>query len=60
MDSWKRLFGSYPLLAQEVFTLLFAVDGTPAQRLVKRLKPSIRRFGIMNLLKDVIGALKAL
>ena len=60
MDDWKRLFESYPSLAQEVFTSLFTVDGTAAKPLVKRLMPIIRRFGIMNLFKDVRGALKAL
>ncbi|MCL2750320.1 MAG: FAD-dependent oxidoreductase, partial [Coriobacteriia bacterium] len=60
MDGWKRLFKTYPLLAQEVFTSLFTVDGTPAKPLVKRLMPSIRRVGILNLLKDLRGALKAL
>ena len=60
MEGWERMFKVYPLLAQELFTKLFVVDGTPAQPLKDRLLPSIRSIGLMKLLKDVRGALKAL
>ena len=60
MEKWDALFNDYPALAADVMNALFRVDGTPQQRLLKRLGPIVRQRGLMKLAGDMRGALKAL
>jgi electron transfer flavoprotein-quinone oxidoreductase len=60
MEGWSRMFNAYPALCKDIFASLFVVDGRPLEPLVKRLMPHIKKIGILNLLKDVRGAMKAL
>ncbi|MDR1013732.1 MAG: FAD-binding protein [Coriobacteriales bacterium] len=60
MESTTRLFDEYPRLARDVMNTLFIVDGKPVQPLRRSLMPLVKRVGIVNLLKDVRGGMKAL
>jgi electron transfer flavoprotein-quinone oxidoreductase len=60
MEGWIRLFTLYPSLCKDVLNSLFVVDGTPQDPLVKRIKPLVKKAGVLNLLQDARGALKSL
>ena len=60
MENWGRMFNEYPALCKDIFESMFVVDGAPSKPLVKRLMPSVKKVGMINLFKDVRGALKAL
>ena len=60
LENFDRMFGLYPQAAANVMDALFLIDGTPVEPLKSKLKPIIRKVGVMSALKDVRGALKAL
>jgi electron transfer flavoprotein-quinone oxidoreductase len=60
MESCTRLFNEYPVMVKDIFNQLFVVDGTPGKPLKKRIMPIVKKIGLMNLLKDVLGGVKAL
>jgi electron transfer flavoprotein-quinone oxidoreductase len=60
MESCTRLFNEYPVMVRDIFNQLFVVDGTPGQPLKKRIMPIVKKVGLMNAAKDVLGGVKAL
>ena len=60
LENFDRMFSLYPQAAANVMDALFLIDGTPVEPLKSKLKPIIRKVGVMSALKDVRGALKAL
>lgn len=60
MEHWDAMFNDYPTMAAEALNAMFCVDGTPQKHLSKRLMPIVKKRGLLNLARDVRGALKAL
>lgn len=60
MEGFERMFKGYPEMMRDVMNTMFIVDGTPVKPLKKSMKPIIKDMGVMNLIKDVRGAMKAL
>jgi electron transfer flavoprotein-quinone oxidoreductase len=60
MESTTRLFTAYPALLDTLMQSLFVVDGTPVTPIKKTVKAAVRSVGLMNILKDVRGGMKAL
>ena len=60
MEGFDRMFKGYPELARDAMNKMFVVDGSPAVPLAQSMKPLVKRVGIMNMFKDVRGAMKAL
>lgn len=60
MEHFDRMFCGYPEMARDVLNSMFVIDGQPVRHLKKNAMPIIKRVGVMNMLKDVRGALKAL
>lgn len=60
MEGFTRMFDGYPQMIRDMMNSMFIVDGTPVQPMKKTMMPIVKQMGIMNLLKDVRGAMKAL
>ena len=60
MESTKRIFNEYPALARDVMNRMFICDGSPVPPMRKSMMPMIKEVGIMNVIKDARGGLKAL
>lgn len=60
MESTTRMFNEYPLMIRDIMNKMFIVDGQPVEPLKKSIMPLIKKVGIMNLLKDVRGGMRAL
>ena len=60
MEGFGRMFEGYPEMIRDLANGLFIVDGTPVTSLKKKAMPAVKKIGIMNVLKDARGAMKAL
>lgn len=60
MESTTRLFNEYPTMIKNIMDSLFVIDGEPAVPMKKKVMPALKEIGMMSLLKDVRGAMKAL
>ena len=60
MEGFDRVFSGYPEMVCDLMDQLFIVDGAPVKPLKTGLMPIVKRIGMMNLLKDARGAMKAL
>ncbi|MEG1561889.1 MAG: FAD-dependent oxidoreductase [Raoultibacter sp.] len=60
MEGFGRMFKGYPEMTRDMMNKMFIVDGTPVQPMKKQMMPIVKRVGILNLLKDAKGAMKAL
>lgn len=60
MGDWNALFCDYPQMVSEVFESMFIVDGAPQIHLKQRVMPIIRQRGLIALLREMKGAVKAL
>lgn len=60
MESTKRIFNGYPGMVRDIFNSMFVVDGTPQPPLKKKFMEPVKQLGLMNVLKDVKGGMKAL
>lgn len=60
MEGFDRMFSGYPEMVCDLMDQLFIVDGAPVKPLKTGLMPIVKRIGMMNLLKDARGAMKAL
>lgn len=60
MEHFDRMFCGYPEMIRDMMNTMFIVDGTPVQPMKKSMMPIVKQIGIMNLLKDARGAMKAL
>ena len=60
MENFNRMFEGYPEMVRDMMNTMFVVDGSPVAPMKKSMMPIVKQLGIMNLLKDVRGAMKAL
>lgn len=60
MENFERMFKGYPEMIRDVMETMFIVDGTPVQPMKKSMMPIVKNIGVMNVLKDVRGAMRAL
>ncbi|NPD30358.1 FAD-dependent oxidoreductase [Eggerthellaceae bacterium zg-1084] len=60
MEGWDTLFSDYPTMVREAMNALFVVDGTPQERLMRRMMPIFRKRGLLRLGREMRGALKSL
>ena len=60
MEEWSSMFTDYPVMVKEVFNAMFSVDGAPQQPLMKRMRPIIKKRGVLKLGREVMKAVKAL
>lgn len=60
MESTTRLFQQYPDMVKEIFLGMFTVDGNPVTPIKQTVMNPLKKVGLMNLFKDVRGAMKAL
>lgn len=60
MENFDRMFCGYPEMIRDMMNGMFVVDGTPVSPMKKTMMPIVKNMGIMNLLKDVRGGMKAL
>jgi len=60
MEGFTRMFDGYPQMARDMMNKMFVVDGTPVQPMRKSMTPIVKQVGVMNLAKDVMGAMRAL
>lgn len=60
MESTTRLFTTYPKMIEKVFLSMFVVDGTPVKPVKDKVMASVKDVGLINILKDVRGGMKAL
>ena len=60
MEEWGSMFTDYPVMVKEVFNAMFSVDGAPQRPLMKRMKPIIKKRGVLKLGREVMKAVKAL
>lgn len=56
----RRMFGTYPILAEELMRELFTVDGQPSAGLVQKVLPILSQVGFQNLGRDGLLAVKSL
>ena len=59
-EGFERMFNEYPVLVRDIMNGLFVVDGSPVAPLKQTLVPKVKEVGVMNVVKDVRGAMKAL
>ncbi len=60
LESFDRMFNAYPALARDVMNSMFVVDGSPAAPIKKKVLPKVKQVGLLNIVKDARGAMKAL
>lgn len=60
MENFGRMFNGYPVMVRDIMNSMFVVDGSPVTPMKQNVMPIVKRMGIMNILKDVRGAMKAL
>lgn len=60
MENFDRMFNGYPAMVRDIMNSMFVVDGSPVTPMKQNVMPIVKRMGIMNILKDVRGAMKAL
>lgn len=60
MEQWTRMFNEYPKLCRDIFLSMFTVDGSPVEPLKKKIMGPLKEVGLLNLAKDVRGAMNSL
>lgn len=60
LESTPRIFNEYPAMATEIMRSLFVVDGSPVAPLKQSVMGSVKKVGLMKMLKDVRRGAKAL
>lgn len=60
MENFDRMFNGYPVMVRDIMNSMFVVDGSPVTPMKQNVMPIVKRMGIMSILKDVRGAMKAL
>lgn len=58
LGQFSRMFNEYPALAGDVLNKMFIADGQPTSHLKNIVRPSLKKVGLLNMVKDVRGALK--
>lgn len=60
MEGFTRMFDGYPQMLRDVMSGMFIVDGSPVKPMKQTVMPAVKGIGIVNILKDARGAMKAL
>lgn len=60
MEGFERMFDGYPAMVRDIMNGMFVVDGSPSVPLRKKIMPKVMEVGLLNILRDVRGAMKAL
>lgn len=60
MEHFDRMFCGYPEMVRDMMNGMFVVDGSPVRPMKSTMMPIVKKIGVMNLLKDMRGAMKAL
>ena len=60
MEGFSRMFDGYPQMIRDVMNTMFVVDGTPVVPMKQSVMPIVKKIGMVNIAKDVMGAMKAL
>ena len=60
MEGTKRMYGEYPEMVASILRGMFVVDGKPVPSIKKTVMESVKKVGLMNILKDVRRGVKAL
>lgn len=60
MEGFDRMFNEYPEMVRDIMNEMFIVDGSSAKHVKDMAMPAVKKVGMMNILKDVRGAMKAL
>lgn len=60
MEGFTRMFDGYPQMVRDMMNAMFVVDGQPVQPMKKSMMPIVKRVGLMNLARDLRGAMRAL
>lgn len=55
-----RIFNEYPAMAVEIMTNMFKVDGSPSRSLMAKINQSVKKIGLMTLLKDGIKGVRSI
>lgn len=60
METTEHLYKGYPELVRNIMNKMFVVDGSPVISLSRSMMAEAKKFGLMNLFKDLRRGLKAL
>ena len=60
LEGFTRMFNEYPELARDVLNDMFIVDGAPATPIKQKIMPRLKQIGMLNILRDARGAMRAL
>lgn len=60
LEGFTRMFNEYPELARDVLNDMFIVDGAPATPIKQKIVPRLKKVGMLNILRDARGAMRAL
>lgn len=60
LEHFDRMFNEYPGMVRNIMNQMFIVDGTPVTPIKSKVLPEVKKVGLMNIFKDVRGAMKAL
>lgn len=60
LEGTPRIFADYPQMAVDMLTGMFVMDGKPAQPLMKKMMPHVKKVGIWNLIKDGWKGMKSI
>lgn len=60
MENATRMFNEYPVMVGNLMDQMFIVDGTPTKHVKQMAMPELKKVGMMNLMKDAMGGMKAL
>ncbi len=60
MEHFDRMFRGYPEMVRDIMNSMFVIDGSPAKHVKDMVMPPVKETGLLNILKDVRGAMKAL
>ena len=60
LEHFDRMFRGYPEMVRDIMNGMFVVDGEPVKPLRNKLMAPVKAIGPMNIVRDVMGAMKAL
>ncbi len=60
LEGTPRIFADYPGMAADILADMFVMDGKPAQPLMKKAMPHVKKIGIFNLIKDAWKGVKSI
>ena len=60
LESFDRMFTTYPETVRDVMNQMFVVDGSPTSPLKKTVMGAMKKLTILGAMRDLRGAMKAL